>query len=134
MKVLTFGTFDRLHPGHIDYLHQAHKLGTELYTIVALDSTTLKTKKTLPQFSQSQRLQNLKGLKIPNHKIILGHPTDPYHFIKVIQPDIIALGYDQTHFTDKLQKVFPNIQIQRLNNYNENLFKSSIIAKFHPLP
>lgn len=130
MKVLTFGTFDRLHPGHINYLLQAHKISSQLYTIVALDSTVLKTKNSLPQFNQSQRLQNLQSLKIPNHKIILGHPTDPYHFIKIIQPDIIALGYDQTHFTNRLQKIFPKIQIKRLKNHNENLFKSSIIAKF----
>lgn len=130
MKVLTFGTFDRLHPGHIDYLKQAKDLGSNLYTIVALDSTVLKTKQQLPQFNQSQRLQNLQSLKIQNHKIILGHPTDPYHFINIIQPDIIALGYDQTHFTDKLRSKFPNIQIIRLKNYKEKLFKSSIIAKF----
>lgn len=130
MKVLTFGTFDRLHPGHFDYLKQAYVLGSELFTIVALDTTVLKTKNYLPQFNQNQRLNNLNNLKIPDHNLLLGHPTNPYHFINVIQPDIIALGYDQTHFTEKLQNKFPNIKIVRLKNYKEQLFKSSIIAKF----
>lgn len=132
MKVLTFGTFDRLHPGHIHYLTQACKLGNQLYTIVALNQTVQKTKNQIPKFSHTQRLQNLKHLKLPNHTIILGHPTDPYHFLNIIQPDIIALGYDQIHFTDKLSSLFPNTEIKRIDNYKEKFFKSSIIAKFKP--
>ncbi len=130
MKVLTFGTFDRLHPGHIFYLTEAKKLGTQLYTIVALDQTVQKTKKQIPRFNHSKRLQNLKNLKLDNHTIILGHPNDPYHFLNIIQPDIIALGYDQTHFTKKLQTKFPDTKIIRIKNHHPHLFKSSIIAKF----
>jgi FAD synthetase len=132
MKVLTFGTFDRLHPGHIHYLTQASLLGDSLYTIVALDQTVQKTKKQIPKFTHTQRLQNLKNLNLPSHTVILGHPSDPYHFLNIIQPDIIALGYDQSHFTYKLSKLFPNTHIQRIDNYKEKLFKSSIIAKFKP--
>lgn len=134
-KVLTFGTFDRLHPGHIHYLTQAQKLGDKLFTIVALDTTVLKTKHKPAIFNQLQRKQNLQNLKLTNHQILLGHPTNPYYFLNIIQPDIIALGYDQTHFTEKLenylsQNQLKNTKIIRLESHQENFFKSSIISKF----
>ena len=38
--VMTFGTFDHLHPGHIYYLSEARKYGDYLITVVARDKTT----------------------------------------------------------------------------------------------
>ena len=43
-KVLTFGTFDHTHPGHISYLTQASHYGDHLITIIALDQTVQKVK------------------------------------------------------------------------------------------
>gem|GEM_PF-2920555 len=51
-KVLTFGTFDHLHPGHESYLIQAKAYGDELITIVALDETVKRIKGKLPDHDQ----------------------------------------------------------------------------------
>jgi FAD synthetase len=42
--VMTFGTFDLLHPGHLHYLSEAKKLGDYLITIVARDATVERLK------------------------------------------------------------------------------------------
>ncbi|MEI6711388.1 MAG: adenylyltransferase/cytidyltransferase family protein [bacterium] len=41
---MTFGTFDRFHPGHEYYLREAKKLGDTLITIVARDNTVERIK------------------------------------------------------------------------------------------
>lgn len=43
-KVMTFGTFDVFHPGHLYYLREAKKLGNYLVTVVARDETVLNIK------------------------------------------------------------------------------------------
>jgi len=44
MLVMTFGTFDRFHPGHEYYLREAKKLGDSLLTVIARDVTVIKIK------------------------------------------------------------------------------------------
>ena len=59
MKVITFGTFDLLHPGHEYYLRQARSYGDVLMTIVARDETVEKLKHKKPSHTQEQRVQAL---------------------------------------------------------------------------
>ena len=49
VRVLAFGTFDILHPGHDHYLQEARKLGDELWVVVALDETVRQGKGRLPK-------------------------------------------------------------------------------------
>jgi len=42
--VMTFGTFDIVHPGHIHFLQQAKTYGDRLITIVARDMNVQKFK------------------------------------------------------------------------------------------
>jgi len=39
-KVMAAGTFDLLHPGHIDFLKQAKKEGDYLIIVIATDETS----------------------------------------------------------------------------------------------
>lgn len=134
IKVLTFGTFDYAHPGHKYYLGEAKKLGNELVTIIARDKTIKRLRKNLPDHNENQRKKGIEDFKISNHKVLLGHPDNPYFFLPEIKPDIIALGYDQTHFTEKLSEKLKEIglsktKIIRLESHHPEKFKSSIIRK-----
>ena len=42
--VLTFGTFDIFHPGHLHYLKEAKKHGNCLIVIIARDTTVQRIK------------------------------------------------------------------------------------------
>ena len=55
-KVMVFGTFDPLHPGHVDFFRQAKQHGDELVVVVALDSTVEKTKGRKPSLGENARL------------------------------------------------------------------------------
>jgi len=124
MKVMVFGTFDILHPGHIYLLNEAKNLGNELVVVVARDRTVGEIKKIITKNNEQNRLKNISDLQIAN-KAILGNEGDKYEVIREEKPDIIALGYDQTAFTDKLSQNFPEIKIVRLKPYKEDIYKSS---------
>jgi FAD synthetase len=124
VKVMVFGTFDILHPGHLFLFTEAKKLGDTLTAIVARDTTVQSVKNIKAQNNEDARLENIKNLNIVD-KVILGNADDKYQVIREENPDIIVLGYDQVAFTEKLVENFPNIKIVRLPSYKEDIYKSS---------
>jgi len=136
-KVLVFGTFDLLHPGHVSFLKQAKKQGDFLITVVACDHTVKKLKEFWPHQNEKERLLNVKKLKIVS-KVILGKHNlrKKYDIIEKIKPDIICLGYDQQFFINDLPKVLKKLKLKtkviRLKPFKPRQFKSSIIKKLLP--
>jgi FAD synthetase len=129
-KVLVFGTFDGLHPGHINFFAQAKKLGNKLTAVVARDVTVNQVKGCFPKRSELLRLRAVKQCKLID-EAMLGNFDDPYEIIKKIRPDIIALGYDQTSFTanleSELKKAAIPAKILRLKSYKPKKYHSSVL-------
>ena len=126
---MVFGTFDVLHPGHKYFLEQAKKLGDELVVVVARNSTVLSVKANQPLNSEEQRVENLVKLNIAS-RVILGREGDKLAVVVDEQPDVIALGYDQTHFVEALTNKFGDtIQIIRIDSFRPEVFKSSKLKK-----
>lgn len=113
------GTFDLLHIGHIYFLKEAKKLGNELVVVVARDNTVRKLKHE-PVTAETMRLELIKELKSVD-KAVLGHEKDMYAIVEELQPDIIALGYDQIHdekrINEELQKRKIKSRVVRLPEY-----------------
>jgi len=119
-KVLAFGTFDRLHRGHIYYLKQAKKYG-HLTVLIARDLTVKNVKGHFPENNEQKRLAQVKKLGIADN-LILGNYTDKYTVLDYIKPDIICLGYDQKFFIDNLveeleKRRLYNTEIVRMKEY-----------------
>ncbi len=120
---MAFGTFDRLHPGHLSYLRQAKKYGDYLLVVVARDKTVLKTKGQYPRQDERQRWRAIKNLDFVD-KAVAGGLKDKLAVIKKYKPDIVCLGYDQKVEMGKLRKIFSG-KIIRLKAYKKNVYKSS---------
>ena len=147
-KVLVFGTFDGLHEGHLDFFRQALRVASlpqgklqnfkesYLIVVVARDSTVERVKKRLPKFNEQERLKKVQecGLVAEarlGNVAAPGEKFDPYKVIEEVKPDIICLGYDQTHFVDTLAEELPKrglkIEIKRLKPYKPEQFHSSLL-------
>lgn len=99
-RVVAQGTFDLLHPGHVHYLRDAAGMGGELHVIIARSENV--THKQPPVIPDEQRREMVAALD-PVDVAHLGHPEDIFVPIERIDPDIIALGYDQHHDEERLQ-------------------------------
>ncbi|SFR94111.1 FMN adenylyltransferase [Halomicrobium zhouii] len=93
-RVVAQGTFDILHPGHLHYLRDAAAMGDELHVIIA--RSTNVTHKAPPIVPDEQRREMVAALDPVDHAR-LGHPDDIFVPIEEIEPDVVALGYDQHH-------------------------------------
>lgn len=129
---MIFGTFDRLHPGHLDYIRQARKHGSYLIAIVARDCNVEKIKGVLPKNNEQKRLQQISQLPTVDHARF-GHVNQsPLKVIIEEKPDVICLGYDQNSYTKNLKQelekheLYP--RIIRLKPFNEKKFKSSKLS------
>lgn len=130
--IMTFGTFDYLHAGHENYLKQAKELGNHLIVIIARDETVKNIKGEYPLYNEKERLKAIKNLKIAD-KVILGNHRDKHKVILKYRPQVIALGYDQFVFTQKLEKTLIDAQINaeiiRLQPFFPQIYKSSLLKK-----
>jgi FAD synthetase len=92
--VLAQGTFDILHPGHVHYLRDAAAMGDRLSVIIARRENV--THKQPPILPNRQRRDMVGALEVVDHARV-GHHEDIFVPIEDLDPDIIALGYDQHH-------------------------------------
>jgi len=134
LKVLAFGTFDLLHEGHEFYLREAKKLGNKLAVIVARDLNVWRAKGYLPKQGEKERLRAVKKLKFVN-RALLGDEEyeNKYRLVKKINPDVIALGYDQRpsdeFLRSELHKLHLEPKIVRISPYKPETHKSSKIRE-----
>ena len=122
VRVMATGTFDLLHMGHIYFLKKAKKLGDELVVVVACDNTVRKLKHE-PVTPENLRVGIVKELRMVKHAVI-GKEDDMYEIVNELDPDIIALGYDQIHNEDELKKELhkrnlDHIEIVRLSKMDD---------------
>ena len=94
--VLAGGVFDIIHPGHINTLNAAKKLGDFLVVVIATDKTAVKMKKRKPLHSAQLRQELVSSLNMVD-LCIIGNDEDIFKTVDLVKPQVIALGYDQTH-------------------------------------
>lgn len=107
-KVLVFGIFDGIHPGHISFLRQAKKCGDFLVVAVGRASSCRKIKCKTPKYSLRKRLTALKTAHLNGELLVeKAVPGDikqgTYKVILREKPDVICLGYDQMELAENLK-------------------------------
>jgi FAD synthetase len=133
-KIMVFGTFDGLHPGHVNFFKQAKKLAPNSFLIVSIarDENVAKIKGKNPMFPEKKRLDLVKKNKFADKVVLAGKAKYLPHILKE-KPDIIALGYDQKAYVQELKKDLKNkhilIKIMRLKPYKEKIYKNHLLKK-----
>jgi len=126
IKIMGFGTFDGLHPGHVSYLKQLRDLGDELIVIVARDKNIKKIKGQKPHFNEHERLEAVQKTSLAD-QVFLGDERHFYQCLLDHRPDTLGLGYDQHADLDYLAKHFPTVRIVRLEALKPHVFKTSFL-------
>jgi FAD synthetase len=130
--VVATGVFEILHPGHIMYLEEAKNLGDRLVVVVARDETARKRKRR-PVISEYQRLHMVKSLK-PVDDAVLGGLGDFYDTLLDLNPDVLALGpdqsFDESEVLEKLSSKGLKTKVVRVKKYwNSGLHSTKLIVE-----
>ncbi|MFP3872553.1 MAG: 3,4-dihydroxy-2-butanone-4-phosphate synthase [Candidatus Natronoplasma sp.] len=124
IRVMAVGTFDIVHLGHLHYLEEARALGDELVVVVACDET-VREHKHEPLNDEKTRREMMEALK-PVDRAVVGDEEDRYKTVEELDPDIIALGYDQRHEEEKLkqdlkERGLDSIKVKRMSHHHYEL-------------
>lgn len=123
MRVLVFGTFDALHPGHVFVLEKAAARG-ELHVVVARDATVQRIKSRPPAQPEHERAAAIQAA-FPAAHVHLGDPQNYAKPLHTIQPDLVLLGYDQQLPPGVSAKDIP-CPVERLPAFEPERYKSSL--------
>ena len=131
--VLAGGVFDIIHPGHIHTLNDARKLGDVLVVVIATDKTAIKMKKREPLHNAELRQELVSSLSMVD-LCIIGNEEDIFKTVDLVKPQIIALGYDQTHqekfITEGCKKIDLDVTVARLESPRPETSSSKIQKEY----
>jgi D-glycero-beta-D-manno-heptose 1-phosphate adenylyltransferase len=92
--VLTNGTFDLLHVGHVRYLQAARRLGDLMVVGVNSDASVRGYKEPgRPVVSQEERAEIVASLRSVDYAVIFDEPT-AVTLVETLQPEVYAKGGD----------------------------------------
>ena len=92
--VITFGTFDVLHVGHIRVLQRAAELGERLVVGVSADALNIAKKGRAPVFSQEERLEIVGSLKMVDEVFVEESLEKKRDYIVEHGADVLVMGDD----------------------------------------
>lgn len=103
-RVLVFGTFDGLHPGHVFFLRQAKTKGSELVVAVARDEHVRELKQKSPLNHEQKRLKKIQEQPSVHLAQLSDKELGSFTILDELKPDIIVLGHDQKELQEALIK------------------------------
>lgn len=120
--VLTYGTFDMFHIGHLKLLQRLKALGEELVVAVSSDKfNELKGKKTLIPFEQ--RALIVENIKCVDRVIAEDNWEQKVGDVKKYNVDIFAMGSDWDGEFDFLKEYCEVVYLSRTENISTTQLK-----------
>jgi choline-phosphate cytidylyltransferase len=111
--VITFGTFDVFHVGHLRVIERAAALGDRLVVGVSSDALNLRKKEREPVFSENERLAIVAALK-PVDEVFLEESLElKRDYIVRFAADVLVMGDDWKGRFDHLSDVCEVVYLPR---------------------
>ena len=131
--VLTGGVYDIIHPGHIHTLKNSKQEGDLLIVSIARDNRVIKIKGRKPINNEKRRTILVSSIRYVDFTL-LGSKGDIFGIVKKIKPNIITIGYDQTHQISELRRRVKinnlNIKIKKLDSPIPYVKSSNLRTKY----
>lgn len=112
-KVITFGTFDVFHLGHLKLLQRAKRLGNHLTVGISTDKLNFEKKGRMPIYNQNERLEIVQSLKCVDDVFFEHSLEEKSNYIKAQNADILVMGDDWLGKFDEFRKICDVIYLER---------------------
>lgn len=94
MRIITFGTFDILHYGHIRILQRAREMGASLIVGVSSDALNMRKKGRNPVYSEFERMEIIKSLRCVDEVFLEESLELKREYILQHKADMLVMGND----------------------------------------
>ena len=111
--IITFGTYDLLHVGHIRLLSRARELGDRLVVGVSSDQLNFSKKNKYPEFSQQERMEIINMIKVVDQVFLEESLELKASYLKEYEADILVMGDDWVGKFDHLSSICKVVYLPR---------------------
>jgi glycerol-3-phosphate cytidylyltransferase len=105
MKVITFGTFDMFHIGHLNILERARAMGTSLVVGVSSDKLNFSKKSRYPICNEDDRTRIIRALSCVDDVFLEESLELKAEYIKQFNADLLVMGDDWAGRFDHLKSI-----------------------------
>ncbi|QDP02273.1 adenylyltransferase/cytidyltransferase family protein [Thalassotalea sp. PS06] len=113
MRVITFGTFDVFHVGHVNILERARLHGDHLIVGVSSDALNMSKKQRYPIYSQQDRMHIIRSMRCVDEVFVEESLELKAEYIKYYNADILVMGDDWQGKFDHLKDICEVIYLPR---------------------
>jgi glycerol-3-phosphate cytidylyltransferase len=103
--IITFGTYDLLHVGHVRLLSRAKELGDRLVVVVSSDNLNFSKKNKYPEFSQQERMEIISMIKGVDQVFLEESLELKASYLKEYEADVLVMGDDWSGKFDHLNTI-----------------------------
>ncbi len=94
LRVVTFGTFDVFHAGHLRLLERAAALGDRLVVGISSDVLNRRKKGRSPVYSLADRMAIVAALRCVDEVFVEHSLEDKRHYLVEHRADVLVMGDD----------------------------------------
>jgi len=125
-RIITYGTFDLLHYGHINLLRRAKELGGYLIVALSEDDFNKNQKHKKTYFSYEERKQHLEAIRYVDLVIPESTWAQKIHDVHLYQADVFCMGDDWEGKFDFLKEYCEVVYLPRTAEVSTSQIKSDL--------
>ena len=125
-KVITYGTFDLLHYGHINLLQRAKALGDYLIVALSTDEFNSKEKNKITYFSYEERKRLLEAIRYVDLVIPEQNWEQKISDVKEFKVDTFVMGDDWKGKFDFLKYYCEVVYLERTPEISTTKIKKDL--------
>ena len=112
-RVITFGTFDLFHIGHLNIIERAKAQGDYLIVGISSDALNFSKKQKHPVCPQDSRLRIIESLKAVDEVFFEESLELKAEYIKKYNADVLVMGDDWKGRFDKFESLCEVVYLDR---------------------
>lgn len=105
VRVVTFGTFDVFHIGHLRILERAREFGNELIVGVSTDKMNFDKKARYPVYTQEERAEIIRSLRCVDKVFFEESLALKRQYLVEHKADVLVMGNDWAGKFDEFQDI-----------------------------
>lgn len=113
ITVITFGTFDVFHVGHLRILQRAKSFGERLVVGVSTDALNFSKKQKYPVYTQEERLEIIQSICYVDEVFYEHSLEEKRYYLTKFKADILVMGDDWRGKFDQFNDICEVIYLPR---------------------
>lgn len=131
--VLTFGTFDLFHIGHLRILERAAGFGNRLIVGVSSDALNYSKKQAYPTYNENDRMDIVRAIRCVGHVFLEESLELKREYLVEYDGDILVMGDDWEGIFDEFSDIVEVVYLPRTALISTTATKNKIINDAQPI-